>query len=634
MTQTKTRPQQLTALPPADPLGARFCQWFSHGWHWIYAETPAPGQKAQWFTETRYPLEPRNLWQEYQNPEKIIGLRFNNYETRYCLIDIDRGSPYHLANDRDRFKLLLAALEKTGLPRRLLNYSSDSEGIHIYYYLPEAVPTFDLACAVRFALEDAGLQLRSGQLEIFPNTKAYSPDKPTDYNGHRLPLQAGSYWIDEDGEIISNDLAQYLDAADVAAANQDMATLRKALAAAGKNRRRLRFAPDMSRDAAEWKRHLEERIAEGWTGYHQTNDLLLDFARYGHVFLHLRDDALVDYVVETAKAAPGYEQYCRHQHEIRRRATERSRGADNGYYVPYRGFPKRDRSYRENFEQPQNNIVKLENQANVSSRQQAADRIQQAIAHLEATDTLPYGATARAAAIIATVKELTGTGMSLATLHKPCHLPLWHPGQQKSLEPAQGAILHPVLEVEPTLESLEPAQGAILHPTPLYEGVGPDEGQPQPPQGAGKLLIQPFETTLSLPSPASPNDAAGVVPSPGDPSSDDWHNCHTPAAPAAPATPATATPVTATAASGWFVPSGADKQTICRLTRINLAANAHAKKAVKMQQCIETCLFTPDEQKRRYAAAKMQFFWDSGEPLLMDKVKRWLAADPSRRLNL
>jgi hypothetical protein len=99
-------------------------------------------------------------------------------------------------------------------------------------------------------------------------------------------------------------------------------------------------------------------------------------------------------------------------------------------------------------------------------------------------------------------------------------------------------------------------------------------------------------------------------------------------------TSATATPATATAASGWFVPSGADEQTIRRLTRINLAANAHAKKAVKMQQCIETCPFTPAERQRRETAAKMQFLWDSGEPLLMDEVKSWLAADPSRRLNL
>jgi len=62
-----------------------------------------------------------------------------------------------------------------------------------------------------------------------------------------------------------------------------------------------------------------------------------------------------------------------------------------------------------------------------------------ATAHLQVTDTLPYGATTRAAAIIATVKELTGRGMSLATLHRSCHLPLWHPGS-KLLEPAICAL--------------------------------------------------------------------------------------------------------------------------------------------------------------------------------------------------
>ncbi len=629
MQQAQTQPKP-TFLPPADPLGARFCQWFNHGWHWIHAETPAPGQKAQWFTENRYFLEQRNLWQKYQDSEKIIGLRFGNDETCYCLLDIDRSSPNHPANDRAQFKSVLAALEEIGLCRPLLVRSSDSEGIHIYYFLPEAAPTFALACAIRFALEDAGCHLRSGHLEVFPNTKAFSKHKPTDYNGHRLPLQNGSYWLDEDGLPISNDLRQFLDAADMAAAHQDMATLRSALAAAAKNRRRLRFIPGISRDAAEWKRDLEEIIAQGWTGHHQTNHLLKKIAEYGLVFLHLEGDALVDYVEATAKAASGYERWCRHQHEIRRRATDRSRGVDNGFYVKYCGFPKRDgRSYRENFEQPQNNIVKLENGANVSRRQRAAERIQQAMAHLQSTDTLPYGATARAAAIIATVKELSGMGMSLTTLHKPCHLSLWHPGQLKSPEPAQGAILHPVLETQLIEKSPEPAQGAILHPTPLYEGGGPDGGLPQPPQGEGALSpIQPHErrgesegglSPASVPAASEVSQDAAVAPA-ALAASEVWQDAA--AAPIAPA------------ASNLPQPAGASPRETWRLTGIRLEAMKRAKRVVKQQGLIEGQLFDPAERQCRETAAMMQFLWDSGDPVWMDEVKRWLAADPSRKLDL
>ncbi len=585
MLQNQT--QKLTTLAPADPLGARFCKWFNHGWHWIYAEAPAPRQKAQWLTENRYQLKPRNLWQEYQNPEKIIGLRFDNYQTHYCLLDIDRGSPYHPARDRAQFNSVLAALEDIGLCRPLLVRSSDSEGIHVYYFLPEPVPTFALACAVKFALEDASFHLRSGHLEAFPNCKSYSKDKPTDYNGHRLPLQTGSYWLDSDGLPTTDDLGQFLDAADLAAANQDMAALQKAIAAAAKNRRRLRFTPDISYDAAEWKRHLEERIAEGWTGQSQTNDLLLDFARYGHVFLHLEGDALVDYVEAQALAAPGYKRWCRHQHEIRRRATERSRGVDNGFYVKYRGFPKRSCSYRENFEQPQNNIVKLENQANASSRQQAAERIRQAMAHLQVTDTLPYGSTTRAAAIIATVKELTGRGMSLATLHKSCHLPLWYPGSK----------------------SLEPAQGAILHPTPLYEGVGQNGLPPSPPQGGGgQQPIQPdFEQ--------GGESEGGNLP------------VSAPATQEQPIAPA-ASPVSSVLKLPCY-PTGASVENIRRLTAIRVKAVAHAEKEVTRQGSVDSV-----ERLEKKTTAMMQYLWDSGDLLWRDEVKFWLTANPSRRLNL
>jgi hypothetical protein len=483
--------------------------------------------------------------------------------------------------------------------------------------------------------------LRSGHLEAFPNCKSYSKDKPTDYNGHRLPLQTGSYWLDSDGLPTTDDLGQFLDAADVAAANQDMAALQKAIAAAAKNRRRLRFTPGMSRDAAEWKRQLEERIAEGWTGQGQTNDLLKDFAQYGHVFLHLRGDALDDYVEAAVKAAPGYERYCRHQHEIRRRIADRARGVDNGWNVPYRGFPKRDgRSYRENFEQPQNNIVRLENQANVNSRQQAAERIRQAMAHLQATDTLPYGATTRAAAIIATVKELTGRGMSLATLHRSCHLPLWHPGS-KLLEPAQGAILHPTLESAPEQKSLEPAQGGILHPNPLYEGKGQDGLPPSPLQGeGGQQPIQPdFEQggvseggNLPVSAPATQEQPIDQAPLTTPAVSEVLQDQHSEASGQELET-SLAAPVVSSG-SKIPLPPGASPETIRHLTRIWLAAGAHAEKAVRIQQLAEIDLFDADERKHRETVAKMQFFWKSGEPLLMAEVKAWLAADPSRKLNL
>lgn len=43
----------------SDPLGHRLCQFFPNGWQFIYVLAPVPGEKPEWKTETRYPLEPR-----------------------------------------------------------------------------------------------------------------------------------------------------------------------------------------------------------------------------------------------------------------------------------------------------------------------------------------------------------------------------------------------------------------------------------------------------------------------------------------------------------------------------------------------------------------------------------------------
>ncbi|MBL1178135.1 hypothetical protein [Pantanalinema sp. GBBB05] len=55
-----------------------------------------------------------------------------------------------------------------------------------------------------------------------------------------------------------------------------------------------------------WKQDLEREMAEGWTGYGQTDHLLKTIACYGVVFQGLTGTALVDYVEQTAIASAGY----------------------------------------------------------------------------------------------------------------------------------------------------------------------------------------------------------------------------------------------------------------------------------------------------------------------------------------
>lgn len=279
MQQTKTK--QPTALTPADPLGARFCQYFNHPWKHIYAPVPEPGQKPQWLA-SKYCLSPRNLWQRYLDPDNLIGLRFGA-ETRYCLLDIDKGSPNHPANNESAFKDVLNALEEIGLVRPLVFTSSSSGGLHVYYFFEEALPTFALACAVKFALEDADQRLQSGHLESFPNTKAWRAN----YNACRLPLQIGSCLLDDDLQPLTSDLAHFLDAADVAAASQDSYTLQASCTKAKKRYDPRRMSDKLKGDVAEWERDWAKTIAEGWTAPGQTNELLKVMVAYGTVFKHL-----------------------------------------------------------------------------------------------------------------------------------------------------------------------------------------------------------------------------------------------------------------------------------------------------------------------------------------------------------
>jgi hypothetical protein len=71
---------------------------------------------------------------------------------------------------------------------------------------------------------------------------------------------------------------------------------------------------------------------------------------------------------------------------------------------------------------------------NSKRRQQAIERIQQAVAYLVESNNLPDTVTARGHAIIAAAKQLTGSGISQTTLHKPEYLPLWHPDHYKPID--------------------------------------------------------------------------------------------------------------------------------------------------------------------------------------------------------
>ena len=155
-------------LYPANPNAKNFFSYFAHHWDFIVA----PSGTKNWQTITDYKLQPRVLWRKFQDLKQILGVRFGN-STRYGMVDIDRGSSLHFLSNPQAFQDLCTAFEQIGLRRYVVIFSSLSEGLHIYFPLPEQVNTFNLACALRMAVESSGFKIKGGQLELFPNTKTY-----------------------------------------------------------------------------------------------------------------------------------------------------------------------------------------------------------------------------------------------------------------------------------------------------------------------------------------------------------------------------------------------------------------------------------------------------------------------------
>lgn len=410
-------------LLPSDPLA----QWLSrtflrNRWDFIYAPVPDPNQpeqkelawqsahlklKPEWKTESRYPMKSRVLYYRWADPSEIVGVRFD-HTTEYGLLDIDVESQYHPKQDPGAIAKIQIALETIGITRTVLVRSSWSDGLHLYFPLNGAVNTFNLAVGVKFCLQTQGFEIKAGQLEIFPNDKSYGVVTKILYNGHRLPLQpdTGSWLLDDDLQAISNQLGDLFRIWDMAAIGQDMTSLSSALTIARQNR--LKKPRRRLNNVDAWRQDLEIVIAEGWTGAHQTNHLLKQIGCYGVVFKELSGDALIKYIIETATSAPGYGQWCAHQHQIELRARSWARAVEK-YYWPLGTHAKT---------RPANDIVPF----NQRRSKTAQEEIEAAMAILEEGDRLPEAITARAQAI----SELAGT--SLGTLYR--HKGLWHPAHQ------------------------------------------------------------------------------------------------------------------------------------------------------------------------------------------------------------
>lgn len=442
-----------------------FLALFPHRYDYLWANHPNPGEKPDWQTESRHPLSDRLIKQG----AFLHGVRFGS-TTHYVVLDLDRGSAYHPERAPMAWRRITAALEPLGLVQSIPCSSSDSKGLHLYFPFDTPQKTWSIALAVSTLLENAGFKLAPGHLEVFPNCKSYAPAGEINlYNGHRLPMQAGSYLLTQDLRQVWGDQETFVTYWRFAQRrNQiDDQTIERTIKAARRKQYRITGKAD------KFLNDLNAEIELGWTGLGQTNHLLGRIAMRAYIFGHiygagtpLEGTQLIDDIIKTARSLPGYEEWCQHQHEIEDRAKEWAACTERSKYFHY-GLGK-----------PQPAQKLLDSQKldgwNQQQQQSARERIRQAVANLLDQGTLPSGVAER-------FKAITSYGISGTTLY--IHRDLWHPQNLQDLENLEN------LENLKNLENhglqggggLECCEGALSPPNPT--SLLGDNGCNAPPDG-------------------------------------------------------------------------------------------------------------------------------------------------------
>jgi hypothetical protein len=425
---------------------SQLARLFHLGYHFIKAKNT---DKPQWETIGKYQLKSGGFIKDYASTLFLLGVGFGA-STLYTMLDIDIDSPYHPANNSKAFQKLLHVLEKKGLTDPVLIQSSNSGGIHVYYFFPKKLHTFRVASLVHVTLINAGFKFKPGHLEIFPNPKPYSTNgKFSNYKPHRLPLQpdSGSYVLDRWGDIVMKaeslthigQVSMFLRLAEASAAahGEDIAKIETALDWAyrlytDKIAKYQYLDRDYSEAAREWLEDLELTMAIGWTGEGQTNQMLQILVTYGVVFKDLEvKQELFDWVHQTVLGTRGYIEHCNHHRDIESRIWDWVNATiDNEYYVAYCGFPPRRGI---GIDKLVKHIKKKERKANAYNQKTAEQTQQRLTTILAMLGQLPRLITDRIKAIQTKWQDLYDEKVSSVTLYDKKYKSLWN-GSLASVE--------------------------------------------------------------------------------------------------------------------------------------------------------------------------------------------------------
>lgn len=324
--------------PPNPLLLKTVLEWMELFHFWDFIIALATEGKPKWKTVSKYPLSRETLCERWQNPNFLIGVRFptgKDGKTCYVLIDIDIGSKYHPKNNPIAINELLAALEAVGLCRCIRVRSSASRGIHLYFPFSEPLPCWKVASTVKEAVERSGFEVKPGQLEIFPNCKM----PKSLYSAHRLPLQLGSFVLDQDFQPEHNSIERLIQEWRLASLQQDLEEFKRTISTAQA------FKRYTSGDANEWCERLEKTLERGWTGKGQTDRILQEACTYARVFLGKSWDDVESWAISTLPKIPGYQKFCNHKRDLKTRIRDWVRtNRRSGRYSPFASFPKKPKA--------------------------------------------------------------------------------------------------------------------------------------------------------------------------------------------------------------------------------------------------------------------------------------------------
>ena len=428
------KPQKInhSRLLPVSPIVTKLLKFFSHHWDFILKR-----EGESWYTETRYVLNPRNFESYWQDPKISLGLRFGG-QTKFGCLDLDKNSKNNPLVNPKRYRKLLRVLRKIGIKRTVLIRSSSNRGVHVFFFLPEGVNSFDLACALFRVLSENCFEIKAGQLEIFPNTKRYKKKGEgfSLFNGLRVPMQPGSGSILLDPktfEPLPDGAEEFVELMNASCDRQDFELLKECCDTA--REWYCNFALN-KQSRTQWQKDIEYSLRFGFTGSGQTNDILKNLANLGRVFYGANTvPDLAKFIHERVIKLPGYVDHCGHQDEIEKRAFEWATSAIN-YWSIWASNPQRKQNFTELWtEQERLSGVEPEVKTAYKGRwglvnQKRSDdtmiRLRTILTEYP-LDTMPRGVLKRLNFINEKCLTRFGTKFSRNTLSKTIYRDLWHP---------------------------------------------------------------------------------------------------------------------------------------------------------------------------------------------------------------